>query len=344
MELLLDRFLLIKEALLENWKAKLGSLIVAIIFFYYVQYTRNVTRVVHVKVDPPSVPEHLVLNSRIPSFVKVEFFGPQEVMDFNPANFKIILINPGPGPGENRYRLDLIPRPPEGIEARFDEGVTVTLDRLAERTLPLVGDFQLNSGSDVRIGAITMQPQTIRVSGPASVLDVMDRVNLNPLRITPGTPDYATRVLVSTLPEFVRLADDQPYEIDVRVKLLDSTANESTDGIFLRELPVNCENAIPGLKLDESPTVKVLYRAEAIVAEGRLTAHTFCPVFLDPNTRNILPSLRIPGIPVHIKDALAQKDIEILEVTPAVVNLQFSVQKVRAPTQVQKGMEEHLIR
>ena len=134
MELFLDRLVLVKEALLENWKAKLGSLIVAIIFFYYVQYTRNVTRVVHVKVDIPAVPEHLVLNSRIPSFVKVEFFGPQEVMDFNPANFKIILINPGPGPGENRYRLDMLPRPPEGIEARFDEGMTVTLDRLAERT------------------------------------------------------------------------------------------------------------------------------------------------------------------------------------------------------------------
>ncbi len=344
MDVLVQRLGLLKEVMLENWKAKLGSLIVAIIFFYYVQYTRNVTRVVHVKVEPPSFPEHLVLNSRIPSFVKVEFFGPQEVMDFNPANFKILLFNPGPGPGENRYRLDLLPRPPEGIEARFDEDLTITLDRLVERELPLVGDFKLSSGSNVRIGVISMQPRTIRVSGPASVLDGMDRVNMNPLRIHPGGPEYVSRVLVSTLPEFVRLADDQPYEIDVRIRLLDDSVDEKTEGIYVKELPVLCENTIPGLRLDESPSVQVLYRAEAAIPDTRLSAHAFCPVFLDANTRNILPSSLIPGIPVHIEDALDKKDIEILEVRPAVVNLQFSVQRLRTPTQVEKGMEEHLIR
>lgn len=346
MELLLNRLIPIRDALLENWKAKLGSLVVAIIFFYYVQYTKNVTRVVHVKVDPPIVPAGLVLNSRIPSFVKVEFSGPQDLMDFNPANFRMILVNPGPGPGENRYRLELIPRPPEGIEARFDEGMTVTLDRLFERTLPLVGEFQLTV-PDLHIGFITMQPPTIRVSGPASVLQEMDRVNLNPVRITTGNPEFTTRALVGTLPEFVRLADDQPYEIDVRVRLLDSSYDASEkpeEGIFLRELPVNCENPIPGLRLDESPVVKVFYRGAKNLPEGRLSALAFCPVFLDPDTRNIFPSLRISEIPVYIKDGLMQKDVEILEVRPQVVNLQFSVQRIRQPTQVQKGMEEHLIR
>ena len=344
MDRLIERLLWLRDILLENWKAKLGSLVVAIIFFYYVQYTRNITRIVHVKVDVPAIPETLVFNSRIPSFVKVEFFGPQEVMDFNPSNFRISLSNSSPGPGENRYRLDLVPKPPEGIEVRYDSGITIKLDRFSKRTLPVVGDFQLISSSDTKLGAISLQPETVQVAGPAGVLDLMDRVHLNTVRISPAAAEYSTRIAISTLPEFVKLADGQPYEIDVRAKLLGNDIGEGTPNVFAKEMQVVCENTITNLRLDEPPTVKVLYRAESAVGEGRIVANVYCPVFLDPINKSIQPSLRIAGIPVHVHDLLMQKDIEILDIFPSNVNLQFSMVRIRPPTQVQKGMEEHLIR
>lgn len=330
----------------NNWRAKAGALIVAIIFFYYVQYTRNITRVVYVRVDPPSVPEMLIVNSRIPSFTKVEFFGPQEAMDFNPSNFKIVLGNPNPGLGENRYRLDLIPRPPDGIEAHYDDGITIALDRIIERKLPIVADLQYSSSTDRKLGLITFSPNAIRVIGPASVISAMDRVSLNPIRVSVAGNDvnvYNSRVLVATLPEFVKLANDQPYEIDVSARLVSPVENTDQAGYYSQELQVSCENTIPGLKLDEPSTVKILYRSVNQAADGRLAAKVFCPVYLDTNTRNILPSFRISSIPVHIRDNLMQSDIEIVSIEPPNVNLQFSLVMVRPPTQVQKGLEEHLI-
>ncbi|MBW7857148.1 MAG: hypothetical protein H3C43_02335 [Leptonema sp. (in: Bacteria)] len=331
----------------NNWKAKIGALIVAVIFFYYVQYTRNVTRVVYVRVDPPSVPEMLIVNSRIPSFTKVEFFGPQEAMDFNPSNFKIILENPGPGPGENRYRLDLLPKPPDGIEAHYNDGITITLDRISERKLPVVADLQYNSSTDRKLGLVTFSPETIRVVGPASIISSMDRVSLNPIKVSVAGNDvtvYSSRVLVATLPEFVKLANDQPYEVDVLARLVSPLENPDQSGYYSRELQVSCDNAIPGLKLDEPSSVTVLFRSANQITDGRLSAKVFCPVYLDANTRNILPSFRISAIPVNIRDNLMQSDIEIVSIEPSNVNLQFSLVKMRPPTQVQKGMEEHLIR
>lgn len=343
MDGLLERSLEFVKPHLRNWKAKLGSLVVAVLFFYYVQYTRNTTRAVHIRVETPVLPENLVVNSRIPSFVKVEFSGPREMMDFNPSNFKVALINPGPTPGDNRYRVELQPSPPDGIEVRHVDNLPIVLDRRTQRTLPLVADYELAGSPGLRAGVVQISPETIRVVGPAQVLSTMDRVKLTHIEAVPSQGDFVARVRVDALPEFVALGTDQPYEAELRLRLIPQGQQPTGDGLIERSLSVTCENAPPGLKLDESPSVRVLVRSPGRLPEGRLKAVSFCPVEVDSVTRNIVPSARVTNVPVYIRDSLAQKDIEILDVSPQGVSLQFSLVQVRQPTQVQKGLEEHLI-
>ena len=104
----------------RNWKVKLGSVLIASMLFFYVQWTRNVTRVFHIRVERPDIPEDLILSSRIPSFMDVQFYGPAEEMEFNASAFRITVFSPAkPIPGKNQYKVILIPDPPGEIEAKI---------------------------------------------------------------------------------------------------------------------------------------------------------------------------------------------------------------------------------
>jgi len=337
--------------LLENWKIKLLCVMLASVLFAYVQYTRNVTQEIHVRVEEPELPGDLVFAEAPPSFMKVSIRGPREGVGFEATDLRIILTRPGDlEPGPNRFRATLTPKLPEGLKPIYDEEVTIQLGRAMEREMPVIPVFETPLPDDRQIGYLTIRPRTVRLRGPAGVLEEMKVVRAGPVAITDlsigETSAYEGDINLDDQSLELLEAD---FQVRGEVSIVATTPPES--GRIVREVEVQCSNEIPGLQMQVvgRGTVDVYLREEN-VPEGQtptpppaLEAFVYCPVYYDEP--RIVPSGRINDLPVEIRRrGSGEAAANVVRAEPAFVDLQF--QQEEAPQvnpALREGLQEHQV-
>lgn len=328
------------QVLLANWKIKVGSLLIALGLFAYVQYTRTIVRTVHVRVERPELPGDLVFAERVPSFINVVVRGPRETLDFDASDFRIRLTNPRPAPGENRYLASLSPDLPEGIRADYSATLSLQLDRVLERELPVRATLTDSLEDGLEIGYVRTEPAALRVRGPSGAVAALSHIDLQTVNVTGRSSDMTTTAAIAPLPAFVELAPNQPLEVIVRALVLNK---DRTDLKILTGIPVRCANEIRGLVM-RTPAVESV--TIAVAGEGEFSADQFiaqvyCPVFFDQNQKAIRPSFSIQDQPVIIADRLNRPDVQIIKVNPARLDLQFTQAPAAAAPEQQEGVADH---
>ena len=346
---------MIRDLFLHNWQLKLVSLLVSLMLFWYVQYSRTTTRVLNIRVDRPEVPANLVLSSRVPSFMQVKIYGPSEMIDFNVSDFKIVLENPRPAAGENTYRSVIQPELPEGIGAVYQREVTVNLDRLMIRKLPVVPNADINLATGYRAGYMWTNPATISISGPAAVVGEMERLYTEKIAVAGSLPFYSTKVLLSPLPDFVNLASGQPFDVEVNLNVIPEQVELSLgeeSGLFqVTDIPIRCSNDVRGMTMhvlgDRKASILLTVQEETQrnrIKKDQFTATVYCPVYFDTETREILPAPTIMNVPIRVEDRLGRSDIAIIDAEPQFVSVEFEKLVIKAPSDIRRGFQEHLIR
>ncbi len=332
---------------LDHWRAKAGSFLVAVLVFSYVNYTKNVTRVIQIRLEKPDLPANLVLSDNLPSFVNVQFSGPREQMDFPVSDFRILLTNPRPAIGENIYRARLLPDLPDRIKAKYNSNVTVTLDIVMTRDLAVDPDIDYALESGFQAGYVWTIPRTVSVRGPSRIVSDMDRIRTQKFTIRSRENFFSKKVLIADLPEFTQLAPNQPIEVEVSARILSADiGGDTSTPLTMVKIPVRCINEIRGLvlKIPGSTFVEALVNAEKnIVAPDQFTARVYCPVFFDENTKTIKPSFLVESIPIFVDDRFSRNNVQILKIEPTRVTLQFERVEVVRPNEIQEGLEEHRI-
>lgn len=317
------------KSLRKDWYARLGAILVACILAMYVQFAQNVKKVMHIRVNPPAPPPGLVFSSRIPSFMEVELYGNEDLMDFTPADFKLQLANPKPVRGDNAYRVKLLPEVPDGIETAYPRELRIQLDEILFRELPVDPVFE--QGNDT-LGGISVRPRSVVVRGPAGLVGQLDRLPTSPI---PAASTGKVRVPLADLPDYLLLADGQSGEVEVQ------RWPKTGEGSLIEGVAVKCGNAIPGLKLRTPPQIRVRVPGNARPEEFRATV--FCPVYLDPQTRSIRPAFLIERVLVEVEDLTGRERI-VVQDGPVLDSLQFEKVENLIPIPVQQGREEHIFR
>ncbi len=334
----------------KRWQAKLGSILIAIIFYFYVQYTKTITKTFYLKVEPPNLPNHLTYAEEPPAFIKVEFYGPEELMDIEKSNFKLLMVNTGPTSGKNRFRLELIPPPPSMIHVRLEPPeVEIVLDNKKRKYLPLIPQFDLPENKKVVYWKTN--PISIMIEGPEKVITKMDRLKLNPVKLLPNSNLYYSRVMLQELPRFTKLVENQPFEIQLEIKyfsekeLQEKMSTISSDYyIFEEEIPVQCSNNLERLELENNPKIKLTYISRYYLTKNFFIAEVYCPVEWNSILQVMEPNTYIPSLPVQLRFLNDIKELEILKLEPLTVDLQFRLKKKSPVNQLEKGLQEHLIR
>jgi hypothetical protein len=345
------------ERITRNWKIKAGSLFIASLLFWYVQYSKTVTRVINIRIEKPDVPADMVMDSRIPVFMNVKMYGPRELMEFNVNEFRIILSNPSPEAGENLYRTQLSPDLPEGINAVYNRELKVSLDKVAVRELPIIADLNVNIKEGFKAGYILTNPAVVRVKGPEKLLNTLERVRTERIMVNTSSSFFRTKALISDLPEFVAVESKQAHEVEVSARIIPEKLRTEAgtaidqDLVFLDDIPVKCRNDIRGISMrvlsDRKVSAVILRSADSgskPVVKEQFTAEVFCPVFYSTELKKILPWDTVMNMPVYLTDKSGRTDLVILDVEPAKLSLQFERVIVQQPTGIRQGLQEHLIR
>jgi hypothetical protein len=339
------------NAITKNWKLKAGSVFVALLLFWYVQYSRTITRVMNIRVDRPEIPANLTMSSRTPSFMNVKIYGPREVMDFNVSEFRISLKNPRPEVGTNIYRAQVYPELPEGVGAVYRTELPITLDRVMVRELPVEPILDINLGPGLRPGYMWTKPRTLRVVGPEAIVSRMNRIRTDRTIVAGSRPVFSNKVLISQLPEFVALDKNQPFDVDINLRVLPDNIDPEVDESLhlITDIPIRCSNDLRGvsMKVMDRNTVDVLVMTnddKINIKKEQLSAMLFCAAMLDSETQEVIPSATITNVPVFVEDRLKREGVTILDVIPPRVALEFEKSVVKTPYELRQGLKEHLIR
>jgi len=329
---------------MENWKIKLGSFAAALFLFWYVQYSRNITRELNIRVNVPEIPKEYVFSSRVPSFVTVRFRGMYDIMDFNVSDFRINLVNTNIQLGENVFEPKLVPDLPDEIQADFqDEEVVIKLDRELNRRVIVEPDYNYISDKKYRIGYRKVTPSTLMIKGPYEIVSEIVKIPTKPVVLEGDGKLLFGKSKLKELPEFVKLDEDFKNDVEVSIQFLEKDNMDSQE-LQIDNIPIRCLNDIPGLVMkpygSETVSVRVLSRNQ-VVGAGDLRVGVYCPVFYDSVAKEIKPSYIIDDIYVIAEGK--HSPFDILEVVPEKVNLQFEISRKAVPGAIQKGFKEHVI-
>ncbi len=340
----------LRKFLKTHWQAKIVSVIIAILFSYYVEYSKTIKKVFYIKVQPPSIPNYLIISEEIPAFMKVVFYGPEEIINIEQTSFTLLLINTGPGPGKNKFSLELMPPPPAGIQAIIEPPeIEILLDNKKKKTLPLIPNFTLPQ-PEKKIVYWNFNPVSLTVEGPEKIFTKLDRIYTRKINLSKNSNIFFDKILIDKLPNFVKLVENQPFEIPIEVKYLSNEEIQekinslpSEYKVYEEELDAQCNELPETLEIVNPQKVKISYISKYVLNKNFFRLEIFCPVEYNPNMQTIEPSANLSDLPVQIRVSQELKNIEILKIDPLLVSFQFQVKRKPVINQKEKALQEHLI-
>lgn len=307
----------------RNGTSKLVSLTLALILFFYAQYTSNRTRSVQIQVIQPELPDDLIFSRKVPPFLDLKFHGKAEQMDFDISRFQIKLENPNPQPGSNLYIAHLQPDPPSGIRVRYKKEQQLFIDRAFSRELSVIPLVKVNLPKTHELGYVSSNPRTVILKGPYETLASMSSVETEELRIEERDNLISRRALIKKLPDFVSFAPNQPFQVELSINIL---AIAKTNYKLVKKVPVRCLNKIPSIqmKVAGEDSVDVYLNDDGQSSRLRLSeVYVFCPIFFDSDTKSLRPSFLIQRQPVFSVDSSGLENAQVLKINPPKVGLQF---------------------
>lgn len=177
--------------ILENYKIKLLSLLFAIFIWFFVITENEYSYVIAVPVRVVNIPNDKIILNDIPQMVKARIRG-------DGKNLIALLLGRGA-----RINLDLSDaeqsqtfhiRPNNVFVSRAEDirieeiiapdSITVLLDDYQSKKLPIASRvFPMTAAGYTVVGDIAFTPDSVRVSGPASVLATIDNIPTEKLEL-----------------------------------------------------------------------------------------------------------------------------------------------------------------
>jgi YbbR domain-containing protein len=197
---------------------KLFSLLFALGLWLFVNAGQKPTeKSFVVPVEFRNMPAELMTVNPAPAQIEVRLAGPPALLStLDPDYLKVVLDLDGARPGTSTFRLSAdFFNPPRGVRVtRINPAVVnLRLETKAERSLPVTVRLGTKPPAGQKIARMDPMPDTVKVRGPANVVNRMASVETMPLELE-GTKGQFTRELrlsatdesLSFLPDRVTVA------------------------------------------------------------------------------------------------------------------------------------------
>ncbi len=303
----------------KNWVLKLVSLFFALFLWYFVVGEDKVDMNVTLPVEIVNLPRDLIISNQFKKQIEVTISGQRSLirgMTEQHISRSIDLSKVKPGTVVIQNNPDSISLP-RGLSILRVQPPTLTLllDRLIQKELPIKPVLEGKVDRNFKLELVTVEPQTLKISGPQAILDKEEELETIPIDINGldesvvkqaslaltheisdliGEPVVAVRLNLAPLKkemEFTGIPIDfehekGPQQTEMIYRLIPSTVNISAE--------------IPQAMIQESNGLKGLFQA-------RITP----PETLQPGSVNLKVSVEGPP------------QVKITDVKPETVTLRI---------------------
>jgi|GEM_PF-2466939 len=329
------------QILMEDWKAKLVSLLLAGIFWMYVQELQFDTVNLTVPIEYVHQPSNLYWKSEPPRFIKIVVRGKKEETKFPTSNLKAVVDLGEAKIGYHSYSIvfDKKQIPDKVSVSSYNNSIKIDFDKGIQKTVWVKPAFQGEVPEGYKRGRVTINPARVTIEGPAQALNGIRSIQTKPVIVTDLKETFTFHTAISSENQ-VKMLNKDDIEVTVTVYKQD-TANER----FVENIKIEVLGKDPALAASLSTNaVKAYVRGDGDdlkkIDPGQFQAYINLEgTRFAPKTTSILPFDYEPEIHVNIKYLYKDRNIEILELSPATVSVRFSV-KPEFLRRVDEGLRE----
>ena len=211
--------------LLRNLGTKILSVAIAVLvwFVFSAQQRERISeRSYRIPLSVANVPEATLIASPLPPTVEVRLRGPFTALrQLDPDRLEAVVDLTSAPRGEKVYRLapeDVnVPREVEVIAISPAE-IRVELDTAAEKSLPIAARLTGKPAPGYELGAISVEPRTAQLVGPASTLARMAAAETDPITLAGRTASFSVPATVVTEAPGVRVKQGAVVTVHVEVR------------------------------------------------------------------------------------------------------------------------------
>jgi YbbR domain-containing protein len=238
----------LSERVLENWPAKILSLMAAILLFFFHQLNRLEER-------PLAVPLHVTRNedlapsSPYPRTVRLVLKGESNSIYAIQEEDLEAVLDLSDLHAEGVYRVPVTVEKKgsavgiDPLEIRVDPSeVAVALEQRLQRSVPIVPSFRGYLDTGYELASSELVPQTAEIEGPASLVRKAVDVTTESIELSGRSGDFSTTVRLQRRDPLLSFAR---YEsVEFHAKIQKALAYRSFEGLALR-----IENLAEGLSV-----------------------------------------------------------------------------------------------
>ncbi|MDH4199277.1 MAG: CdaR family protein [Spirochaetia bacterium] len=317
----------ILQKIIVDWKAKAVSLVLACLFWVYVQELQYDTISLSIPIDYINKPRDIYWKTEPPRFVKLGVRGKKDEIKFPTSTLKAVVDLSESKPGKHLFHIQFDKNQiPEKISlASFSDSVFIEFDNGIQKQLWVKPVIQGEVSAGYKQGRVTINPNKILVEGPAETLNKIRYIETKPIIINDLKETFTYHSQINSNNQF-KLINGSEIEVTVTVYKQDTTNEKLVENIKIDILGKD-----PALVAALSTnTAKIYVRGDADDLKKLDPNQFHAFISLDgtrfiAKTLNILPFDYEPDITINIKNLYTDKKIEILELIPSTVSVRFSV-------------------
>jgi YbbR domain-containing protein len=252
------------RAIQRNWPLKFFSLAFAVGLWAFVNFgERDAEKTLVVPLELRNLTPKLIVTSPIPDSVDVRLKGPSTLLgtiDGRDEIFRLDLARVRTGESSFRIEADMLALPRSVRVIRLSPSqVSLKVEPLAEKELPVVVDFAEAVPRGFRVTGTDVQPPFVRVTGPEAHVKGWDHVSTQPVYLIPKSGAFEKVVALQRGGEYTRVAPDR---VNVRVRLQEIVGRQE-----FRDVKIGVRHADVPYRLKDRRADVVLAGPERILRE-----------------------------------------------------------------------------
>ena len=206
----------------KNWVLKLLSLLFAMFLWYFVVGEDKVDMNVTIPVEIVNLPRDLVISNQFKKQLEVTVSGQRSLirgMASQHISRTVDLSKASPGTVVIQNHPDSISLP-RGLSILRVQPPTITLllDRLIQKELPIKPVLVGNVRHDYMLESVTVDPPTLEISGPQTILSQEKNLATSPIDINGLKESAVKQVALALKPEIADLIGEPVVAVRLNVK------------------------------------------------------------------------------------------------------------------------------
>lgn len=334
MKVLLSKvFSILKKILFfifENWQAKLGSFIVSILFYVYLQTSKITVKTVEIPVEYPKLNSGLVYSKNNEKFIKIKVEGLKDLVNYQTQFMKFVIDPNELTVGENQVEVKKIwgANQSKLKVTPITDKLAVYVEQMVTKNLPVEVLFEDDLAPGYYRVSYTVKPSSVTLGGPKSILDKVNKYTLGTVSLRDVKESFTKTLKPVELPPNVTLLGGVK-EFQLRVNILKSGPIETGEQM-IKGIPVKCEKLDDNLDVDFSVdeiSLKIhstsFIKPEFLIDGIRAIVN--CNYTYDVVNKKILPNSLPTVEKVRILKSSSLRNIEILAVMPEKITISYRV-------------------